>query len=57
MQEVLAVEPLAHVEYVSAANPETLAELGDATDGVLLSLAVRIGRARLIDNVMLGEGT
>jgi pantoate--beta-alanine ligase len=57
MREVLAVEPLAHVEYVSAANPETLAELGDATDGVLLSLAVRLGRARLIDNVMLGKGT
>ena len=47
----LAEEPLAEVEYVSVAHPETLAEL-DALDGpALASLAVRIGRTRLIDNV------
>ena len=51
---VLAVEPLACVDYVSAADPITLAELGDASQGVLLSMAVRIGRARLIDNLLLG---
>ncbi len=53
MRAVLDSEPLAQVEYVSAADPETLAELGDAGQGVLLSLAVRIGRARLIDNILL----
>jgi len=54
MAGVLAVEPLACVDYVSAADPITLAELGDASQGVLLSMAVRIGRARLIDNLLLG---
>jgi pantoate--beta-alanine ligase len=53
MQDVLAAEPLARVDYVSAADPITLAELGDAGQGVLLSMAVRIGRARLIDNGLL----
>ncbi len=53
MAAVLAAEPLARVEYVSAADPATLAELGDAGRGVLLSMAVRIGRARLIDNLLL----
>ena len=40
-------------QYVSAADPVTLAELGDASRGVLLSMAVRIGKARLIDNMLL----
>lgn len=53
MLSVLAGEPLALVDYVSAADPATLAELGRATDGALLSMAVRVGRARLIDNLLL----
>jgi pantoate--beta-alanine ligase len=53
MRAVLAGEPLARPDYVSAADPFTLAELGDASRGVLLSIAVRIGRARLIDNIRL----
>jgi pantoate--beta-alanine ligase len=55
MRDVLAREPLARPEYVSAANPQTLVELGDARRGVLLSMAVRIGKARLIDNLLLAQ--
>ncbi|MBM4459764.1 MAG: pantoate--beta-alanine ligase [Chloroflexi bacterium] len=54
MAGILAAETLAEVEYVSAADPITLVELEDAAAGALLSLAVRIGRARLIDNVLVG---
>jgi pantoate--beta-alanine ligase len=54
MAGVLAAEPLAEVEYVSAADPTTLVELDDAAAGALFSMAVRIGRARLIDNVLVG---
>jgi pantoate--beta-alanine ligase len=53
MRAVLTAEPLATVDYVSAADPVTLIELGEASRGVLLSMAVRIGRARLIDNLLL----
>ncbi|HEY64851.1 MAG TPA: pantoate--beta-alanine ligase [Caldilineae bacterium] len=53
MRSVLDAEPLAQTEYVSAADPTTLVELGDASRGVLLSMAVRIGKARLIDNMLL----
>jgi pantoate--beta-alanine ligase len=56
MQGVLDAEPLARPDYVSAADPVTLAELGDAGHGVLLSMAVRIGKARLIDNMLLVNG-
>jgi len=56
MRAVLSEEPLAQTEYVSAADLHTLQELGDASQGVLLSLAVRIGRTRLIDNIRLEAG-
>lgn len=58
MADVLAAEPLARVDYVSAADPLTLAELeaeAKPPRGVLLSMAVRIGRARLIDNILIAD--
>ncbi|HTY62208.1 MAG TPA: pantoate--beta-alanine ligase [Acidobacteriota bacterium] len=53
MKSVLEGEPLANAQYVSAADPETLEELASVENGVLLSLAVRIGQTRLIDNFLL----
>jgi pantoate--beta-alanine ligase len=54
MAEILAAEPLAQPEYVSVADTHTLLEL-DTIDGpALASMAVKIGRTRLIDNVVLG---
>ena len=50
MRDELAREPLAQVDYVSCADPHTLAELERIDDGALLSLAVRLGTTRLIDN-------
>ena len=52
MREVLAGEPSATPAYVSVADGRTLAELDRLADGepVLLSLAVRFGPTRLIDN-------
>jgi len=50
----LAAEPLAREEYVSVAHPDSLAELDSiGADGALLSLAVRMGKTRLIDNLLL----
>ena len=55
MAAVLDAEPLARPDYVSVADPHTLAELTlvDPTQGALCSLAVRFGATRLIDNVVL----
>jgi pantoate--beta-alanine ligase len=50
MRDVLAAEPMADVDYVSVADPESLAELDAIADGALLSLAVTIDGVRLIDN-------
>lgn len=53
MRTTIAAEPLARVDYVSAADPVTLEELEEIQGGVLLSLAVFFGQTRLIDNVLL----
>jgi len=53
MKAILDTEPLAHAEYISASDPETLSELDRVDDGVLLSLAVCIGGTRLIDNFLI----
>jgi pantoate--beta-alanine ligase len=56
MREALAAEPLADVEYVSVADGTTLHELERLDGPALLSLAVRFGSTRLIDNELLGAG-
>jgi pantoate--beta-alanine ligase len=54
MLATLSSESLAQVDYVSVADPDTMQELAVVPDEAILSLAVRIGRARLIDNVRVG---
>ena len=53
MKEVLVGEPLANVQYVSCADYDTLEELDAVTGKALLSMAVFVGKTRLIDNVIL----
>jgi len=49
-------EPLARIDYVSLNDATTLEKLDRVDDQpALLSLAVLIGKTRLIDNVVLGE--
>jgi pantoate--beta-alanine ligase len=50
----VAVAPGVSLEYVSAADPITLAELNAPAERAVISLAARVGKARLIDNVLLG---
>ncbi len=54
MFAVIQDEPLARVQYVSVADPETLEEAQGEIKCALLSMAIYIGETRLIDNVMLG---
>jgi pantoate--beta-alanine ligase len=53
MADVLASEALAKPEYVSVADGLTLGELETVDGPALLSLAVRFGDTRLIDNEVL----
>jgi pantoate--beta-alanine ligase len=54
MKDVLATEPLTQVQYVSCADYDTLEELETVKAKTLLSMAVFLGKTRLIDNFVLG---
>ncbi len=46
-------EDLATIQYISCSLPLTLEELDDDVTGCLISMAVYIGKTRLIDNIVL----
>jgi len=54
MTELIQKQPLAEIDYISVADAETLDELDRVKPPALVSLAVKIGRTRLIDNVVVG---
>jgi pantoate--beta-alanine ligase len=54
-RRVLAEQPSLAIDYVSVADPLTLRELDTVETGALVSMAVRIGATRLIDNLILGD--
>lgn len=51
MTAIITAEPLAQLDYLSVAHPHTLAELAQVEDMALLSMAVFVGKTRLIDNM------
>jgi pantoate--beta-alanine ligase len=53
MREMLDAEPRAQIQYVSCADYDTLEELEFIKRKTLLSMAVMLGKTRLIDNFIL----
>jgi pantoate--beta-alanine ligase len=53
MKDILATEPRAQPQYLSCADYDTLEELDEVKGKSLLSMAVLIGKTRLIDNFVL----
>ncbi len=53
MTSLIQKEPLAQIDYVSIADDDTLEELNSLDRPAVASLAVRIGKTRLIDNMPL----
>jgi pantoate--beta-alanine ligase len=53
MTGLIQKQPLANIEYISIADAETLDELDIVKPPAIVSLAVKIGKTRLIDNVVL----
>ena len=58
MHRIIEAEPQAKLDYVSAADATTLQETStiDEARGLLLSMAVRVGKPRLIDNFLYDNG-
>ena len=55
MTELIQAEPLAHIDYVSAADGVTMEPVTKLENGTLIAMAVYIGKTRLIDNFTVGE--
>lgn len=53
MRQTIETEPLAKLQYVSCADTLTLQELDRVENSALLSMAVYVGKTRLIDNIIL----
>ncbi len=53
MTGLIEGEPLARIDYISLADAKSPEELPFVVKPVLISLAVRIGKTRLIDNITL----
>jgi pantoate--beta-alanine ligase len=54
MEALIKKEPLSRIDYVSIADPRTLEELAQIKGPALVSVAVYMGKTRLIDNMTLG---
>ena len=53
MTALIQQQSAANIDYVSIADNETLDEVDKITRPILVSLAVKIGKPRLIDNLVL----
>ncbi|MCB9435609.1 MAG: pantoate--beta-alanine ligase [Anaerolineales bacterium] len=54
MTEIIQAEPLARIDYISVADPADLIEIERQVEQGLISMAVYIGKIRLIDNITVG---
>ncbi len=53
MRQFIERQPEGQIDYISVADTLTLEELDTITSAALVSLAVRFGKTRLLDNVVL----
>jgi len=53
MTALIQKQPLADIDYISIAGAETLEELDELNPPALVSMAVKIGKTRLIDNIVV----
>jgi len=52
MRDRIKLEPDAEPDYVSLVDPDTLGDIEEVSDRCLAVMAVRIGKTRLIDNML-----
>jgi pantoate--beta-alanine ligase len=53
LRNLIRTQPLIKLEYAVMVDPETLAEVKKVKGRVLIALAARVGKARLIDNLLV----
>jgi len=53
MEDLISKEPLAKIDYIDLVDPLTLERISQIKGDVLVVLAVKIGKVRLIDNISI----
>lgn len=53
MKRMIERESLAVIDYIAITDPDTLQDITEIKGKTLIALAVRIGRTRLIDNILI----
>jgi len=53
MEKIIQAEPLAQIDYVDIVDTESLDSSLEIREGTLIAVAVRIGKVRLIDNLLI----
>ena len=53
MEKIICAGRSASIDYISIVHPETLEDTPEARSGNVVAVAVRIGKTRLIDNIIL----
>lgn len=53
-QQTFAQDPVVRLDYFEIVDPETLNPIDDLSRGALVAVAAFVGKARLIDNIVLG---
>lgn len=54
MKNIISAQPLAKIDYISVVDGKTMIPVDKIKDGVLVAIAVYIGKTRLIDNFIAG---
>jgi len=54
-KKTFAQEPTVRLDYLEIVDPETLDPIEDLSRGALVAVAAFVGKARLIDNIVLAE--
>ncbi len=54
MKQLIEKNKQARIDYIAIVNPEHLIEVDKVKPGILIALAVKIGKTRLIDNTTIG---
>jgi len=53
-RQPFAQDPTVRLDYFEMVDPETLDPVSDLSRGALVAVAAFVGKARLIDNIVLG---
>ena len=56
VREIIEAEKVTQIDYTTICDPHTLEDIEQIEDEALIALAVKIGKTRLIDNLMLKRG-